>query len=203
VGDEISLIVLATALFASTNLDDLFVLVGLFATPSLRGRDVVISQFAGIAALTFTSMGLAAASVTLPRELVGVLGLGPVLMGVWALRRAMAPDASDRSSPKSSPTGILAVAIVTVGNGGDNLAAYVPVFARRPTHAFLILGAVFAAWTAAWCWFAHWLVAHPTVGPPVRRYAGWMLPWVLMGIGADVLWSNGVVHWVARQVGVG
>ena len=46
-----ALLGLAIALFASTNLDDILLLVGFFADPTFRDRDIVIGQYAGIAAL--------------------------------------------------------------------------------------------------------------------------------------------------------
>jgi cadmium resistance protein CadD (predicted permease) len=191
VTEEISLVLLSVALFASTNLDDIFVLVGFLASPSFRGRDVIIGQFLGIAALM------------VPREVVGLLGIAPVVIGVRAFRRARDTKTGDGSLPKTSRTGVLAVAVVTIANGGDNLAAYVPVFARRPLDAFLVIGLVFAAMTGAWCWLAHFLVSHPQVGAPVRRYGGRVFPWVLVAIGLNVLWSNAVIQWVARRAGVG
>jgi cadmium resistance protein CadD (predicted permease) len=42
---------LAIVLFASTNVDDLFVLLGFFSDPKLRARDIVVGQYAGIATL--------------------------------------------------------------------------------------------------------------------------------------------------------
>jgi cadmium resistance protein CadD (predicted permease) len=200
VAEEVSLILLSVALFAATNLDDIFVLVGFFASPAFRGRDVVIGQLIGIAALTLVSIVVAAAAMVVPREVVGLLGIAPVVMGVQAFRRAMAFRAARGAPPIPSRSGILAVAVVTVANGGDNIAAYVPVFARRPPHALLIIAVVFAAMTCAWCWFAHFVVSHPKVGAPVRRYGGRVFPWVLVAIGLNVLWSNGVIHWVARNV---
>ena len=46
-----ALLGLAIALFASTNVDDVFVLVGFFADPKFRARDIVIGQYTGITAL--------------------------------------------------------------------------------------------------------------------------------------------------------
>ena len=47
----VALLGLAVALFASTNVDDLFVLLGFFSDPKFHARDIVVGQYAGIATL--------------------------------------------------------------------------------------------------------------------------------------------------------
>ena len=53
----------------------------------------------------------------------------------------------------------------------------------------LATASVFAVLTAAWCGLAHWLVNHPTVGAPIRRYGHRVLPFVLIGVGVMVMLS--------------
>ena len=43
--------------------------------------------------------------------------------------------------------------------------------------------------TALWCALAHWLVNHPTLGAPIRRYGHRILPFVLIGVGVMVMLS--------------
>jgi cadmium resistance protein CadD (predicted permease) len=51
------------ALFAATNVDDIFVLLTFFADPSFRAWQVVIGQYAGILALVGVSLLGAAGAV--------------------------------------------------------------------------------------------------------------------------------------------
>ena len=81
---------------------------------------------------------------------------------------------------------MLAVAGVTVANGGDNLGVYIPLFAREPRHVPLYTLA-FAALTALWCLAALRLVRHPAVGATVRRYGHVALPVVLVALGVWIL----------------
>jgi cadmium resistance protein CadD (predicted permease) len=48
---SLALLGLAVALFVSTNIDDVFVLVGFFSDPKLRVHDIVIGQYIGLAGL--------------------------------------------------------------------------------------------------------------------------------------------------------
>lgn len=58
---------MAIALFASTNVDDLFVLLGFFSDPKFRARDIVVGQHAGIATLFGLSVAVSLLSLVIPR----------------------------------------------------------------------------------------------------------------------------------------
>ena len=48
---SVTVLGIAIVVFATTNIDDVFLLSAFFADPRLRSRAVVIGQFAGIGAL--------------------------------------------------------------------------------------------------------------------------------------------------------
>jgi cadmium resistance protein CadD (predicted permease) len=49
-------ILVSVAAFASTNIDDIFVLLGFFSAPAFRTRHVVLGQYLGIGALVAVSL---------------------------------------------------------------------------------------------------------------------------------------------------
>src|SRR6266851_1588055 len=67
--------------FASTNIDDLVLLIGFFADPAYQPRQVVGGQFTGIAALVALSLLGALAAQLVTSEEVGLLGLVPIAIG--------------------------------------------------------------------------------------------------------------------------
>jgi cadmium resistance protein CadD (predicted permease) len=75
----------AIVLFASTNVDDVFVLIGFFADPKFRARDIVLGQYSGIAALFSASAAASLLSLVIPRAYVGLLGVVPILIGLKKL----------------------------------------------------------------------------------------------------------------------
>jgi cadmium resistance protein CadD (predicted permease) len=180
----------AAALFATTNIDDLVVLVAFFADRRFPPRQVVAGQFLGIAALVGLSLLLAVAALALPPPWVGLLGVVPILLGVRKLlqRRTGGEDAEDAAIvPRRRRSNVLAVAAVTVANGGDNLGVYTPVFAVLAPGEVLVTVMVFAAMTGAWCAAGYALVANPLVGGHIRRLGHALLPFVLIIIGVLVL----------------
>ena len=71
----VTLIGLAIVVFASTNIDDAFVLVAFFADKNFRVRDVVIGQYAGVSTLYVVSAIAALISLIIPSSYIGLLGL--------------------------------------------------------------------------------------------------------------------------------
>ena len=186
--------VLAAALFAATDVDDLFLLIAFFADPRARPGEVVAGQFLGIGVLVGASLALALMTLAVPTAYVGLLGFIPVAMGLARLRAFRAAAVHDDERAQAGPwRGALTVAAVTIANGGDNLGVYTPVFAVRPASEIAVIVAVFAVGTAVWCAAAHALVRHPALGPPIRRHALWLTPIVLVAVGVFVLYDADTV----------
>jgi len=76
---------LAIALFASTNIDDMFVLVGFFSDPKFRQKEVVTGQFVGIAVLFVLCLAGSLLTLVISRAYVGLFGIVPIALGVMKL----------------------------------------------------------------------------------------------------------------------
>jgi cadmium resistance protein CadD (predicted permease) len=187
----------AIALFISTDLDDVFVLLGFFADPTFRIRQIVAGQFLGIAILYAVSVFGSWVSLIIPPAIVGLLGLVPITMGLknlWELRSSSEgsePLLTDHRTSSVSGVNIMAVVAMTVANGGDNVSVYIPLFAARSGSAIALMGIVFGIMTAAWLALAYWLTRHRTIGAPVRRYTRLLMPFVYIGLGVFILYQAG------------
>ena len=184
-------LLVAAGVYASTNVDDIFLTMAFFSDARLDARAVVIGKFAGIAALTLVSAAAAACTLAVPPEWVALLGVVPLALGVKALvelRRGGAGDAGDgiEAAPPSMLSQVFSVAGVTAANGGDNIGVYVPVFARD-LSAVPAYVATFAVMTVAWCVGGYVLVRHRLVAGTMRRVAKPLLPVVLIVLGLWIL----------------
>jgi cadmium resistance protein CadD (predicted permease) len=189
---------LAVPLFAATNVDDLFILVGFFAQRQFRTREIVLGQYLGIAALCMLSLALGLAAAAISGRYIGLLGVLPIALGIRHLVQLRGQRGPDDAAGAAALAGAplrraLAVSMVTVANGGDNVGAYGPLFATRSTFEILATVATFAVMTGLWCLTARWLVAHRTLGAPIRRYGHFVLPVALMAIGFLILRQSGVL----------
>lgn len=194
-----ALILLAVGLFAATNVDDVFVLLGFYANPKFRPRQIALGQYLGIAALYGVSVVAGLIAIALAPAYVGLLGLIPIAMGLkqlWELFQGSDDDGEgDSESNDSSIVGgkVLAVSAVTFANGGDNISIYTPVFSTRSFLDVAIIGIVFLVMTAVWLLFAHWLVNHRTVGEPIRQYGPKVVPFAFIVLGALILYQGGTI----------
>jgi cadmium resistance protein CadD (predicted permease) len=186
-------------LFTVTNVDDILLLAAFFADPHLSSRAIVVGQYVGIFALVAISTVAALAAIVVPPAWMALLGIVPLFLGVrklWQLCRADDEDEEEgqaeavrheeRVLERRTRSQALAVAAVTIANGGDNLGVYIPVFAAD-IHAIPVYTVIFAVMTALWCAAGHSLVNNRIVGHHLRRYGHLLLPFVLIAIGLVIL----------------
>ena len=195
-GSLLALTGMAIVLFVSTNVDDVFVLVGFFADKRLRTRDTVLGQYVGITALFGVSLAASLLSLVIPRSYIGLLGVIPILIGGKKLfelyqQRDPTEETLEHHSDANTNGQVATVALVTLANGGDNIGVYTPSFATCSAHEIIVVALVFVVMTALWCFVAHAIVNHPKLGSPIRRYGHRMTPVVLVGLGVLILYQAG------------
>lgn len=95
----ISAVVTAFVSFASTNIDDIFVLMLFFsqAGDQLQKRHIIIGQYLGIMLLLFISILGSIGLNLIPQQYTGLLGIVPVLLGIkeWLKYRKDKKAAAD------------------------------------------------------------------------------------------------------------
>lgn len=175
----------AVLVFAATNLDDVFLLLAFFADRRHRASHVVAGQYAGIAALFVSSAAASLVSLVVQPRWLGLLGLIPLALGIRAL--VGKDDGDDDPPPAGRGSTIMAVAAITIANGGDNIGVYIPLFATLSVRQMAVYASVFAIMVAAWCELARRLVTHPSWGPPLHRLSARLLPAVLIGLGVWII----------------
>jgi len=194
---SLTLLGISATVFVSTNIDDIFLLAAFFADPHLRARAIVAGQFLGIGVLVLVSILAAVAALAIPEGYTALLGVVPLILGVLKLstllrtRGTSAPEegqaqVSEQNLERRTHSQVLAVAGVTIANGGDNLGVYIPLFASEP-KAIPGHVVVFAVMTALWCLAGHALVKNRLLGDPIKRYGHLVLPFVLIGLGLYIL----------------
>jgi cadmium resistance protein CadD (predicted permease) len=201
----LALLGIAIVLFVATNIDDIFVLLGFLSDPKFTTRQIAWGQCVGLLGLYGVSVIASLLSLIIPAAYIGLLGLFPIAIGIkqaWELLRGDGETVDDEGQSASASTrgNVLAVAAVTVANGGDNISIYVPVFATRTAFEVVVIGLVFLVMTAIWLVFAHWLTNHRTLGAPIRRYGQHAMPAVLVVLGIWILYEAGTFALIAASI---
>jgi cadmium resistance protein CadD (predicted permease) len=180
----------ALALFVGTNLDDMVVLAALNASFRAEGRpktwEIWTGQYCGIALLVGVSLLAAYGLSLLPDDRTWLLGLVPSGLGVYRLIAAIRARRRGARPSIAVASGLPGVIAVTVANGGDNIAAYTPVFRTSSAGHIAVIIAVFTLGVAVWCAAGSWFVSHSLVTRTIARWGHWVVPAVFVAVGVYI-----------------
>jgi cadmium resistance transport/sequestration family protein len=219
----ISTVITAIVSFASTNIDDLFLLILFFSQINnvMKKRHIIIGQYLGIGALTTISIiGALGVSVISPKY-VGLLGLVPIYLGIktYVDYKKEIKDNGDtgqrelqnRENSKLEDTAdtqrnrikifiksfispsIVKVFSVTFANGGDNLGVNIPLFTSMSLVGILVTVIIFILLTALWCFIALKLTERPFVQRNIEKYKNIFVPIIYIGLGIYILMKSGTI----------
>ena len=208
----LSLLLIGIAAFVITNIDDMLLLIVFFSQtgPDLKKRHIILGQYLGFAVLLGVSMLGFLGALIIPGYWIGLLGFYPVYKGLRELRKRFLTGKSDISSPRPpSPEGgskslfgaLLApqtygIATITIGNGGDNLSVYIPLFAEGNGMQMVLLIILFLVLVGIWCAIGYALTLHPTIAKVLRRFVPLVFPVFLVALGLFILSKSGTLAWL-------
>lgn len=179
--------------FASTSIDDIFVLMVLYSqVQNVKGIvRVVAGQYFGIGALVALSIVGALGTQIFPPQYIGLLGFLPLFLGIrsWiAYRRGQ--ERPEQEPKRETQISFFSVSLLTIANGADNIGVYIPVFSGYTLTDFIITLAVFAGMVALWCYLGLALANYPYIKKKITRYQHILVPMVLIALGAAILAKN-------------
>lgn len=183
--------------FVASNLDDIVLLLLFFANAQTN-RDrwqIVIGQYLGFTVLILASLGGFFGGHLVAPEWIGLLGLLPISLGLSRLSGLVEQSSQIESDTpwqqdlKPFPPSLdaLAIASVTIANGGDNIGIYLPLVCRATPMELLISFGVFIVMVSGWCLAALGLVRAPAVATFLEDYGQPLLPYVYIILGFFVL----------------
>ncbi len=166
--------------------------------PIDRARRIAVGQVVGFTLLVAVALAGAAVLYEFSARVVGLLGLVPLAIGLRGLYGLRPGAHGTRTGPRPAPSdravgrSLTAAALVTVGAGGDNLAAYIPLFrvGGGATRLATIL-AVFAVGEVVVTVLVLAGGRHPRARAVVGRLGAVAVPLLLCGIGVLVLATAG------------
>lgn len=223
----INAIIKAIVSFASTNIDDIFVLMLFFSQVSavIKKSHIIIGQYLAIGTLTIISIIGAFGVSVIPKEYIGLLGLAPISIGIkaWAEHRKEGNKIEDTDVHKRSKDqnnelkeisytknsimifikrfinpAIVKVFCVTLANGGDNIGIYIPLFSSMSLSDILVTITTFALLIALWCFIASKLVEHPLVQKNIEKCKDIFVPIVFIGLGIFILIESGTINYILK-----
>lgn len=175
--------------FAATNIDDIFVLMLLYA--QVRNLKeifpIIAGQYFGMGCLIFLStLGALGANILSP-DYVGFLGFLPLFLGIRAWFSYRHSKNETGKSQYTGAMGFFSVALLTIANGADNIGVYIPLFSGCSRWDFLIIIFIFTGMIGLWCYLGFVLINYPYIKDKILRYQHILVPVVLIILGLTIL----------------
>jgi len=95
---------------------------------------------------------------------------------------------------------VLKIALITLGNGGDNIGIYVPLFAQADGLQVVVVVAVFLVLIFVWCLACYLLVSRPFVLKYFQKYGRYLIPFVLIGLGIYIIIESNAFPWLVQVI---
>ena len=132
--------------------------------------------------------------MVIPQEYLRFLGLIPLALGIKAaigeIRERLSAeedDDEDEAQLKGKKVSVGAVALVTMANGGDEVAAYLPVFALSTWWQIALFCAVFLALAGVLLALARFITGRMGLAEVLERFEAIIFPSVLILLGVLIL----------------
>lgn len=189
--DIIGLLAAGITAFIASNIDDTFVLLLLFLTPNLLSRHIIVGQFVGIVLLILISSLASLLILAIPIFAFGLMGLIPIIIGIKRLIDLKEVPETKEHSIKKESASILSVAAITLSNGGDDIGAFTPLFAKYNTVSevsFIVI--LFMIMTIVWCVVTYYFSRHPIVVSRVSPVSKIITPFALIGLGIYIIFDS-------------
>jgi cadmium resistance protein CadD (predicted permease) len=186
---------IAAAAFIGTNIDNALVAAAMAAAaPPERSRRIAIGQALGFVVLVGAAAGTALALFEFSTRIIGLLGFIPLALGVRGLIVLRRTDRREVVARRAVGTGVIAATLITITSGGDNLAAYIPLFRIGGVANLVATALVFVAGEVLVTFFIMGAGRHPRLRDAMTRVGAFAVPLLYCVIGVVVLVQAGTLR---------
>lgn len=191
----------AIAVYISTSIDYLFILMIIFSQSYTRKGlfQIYGGQYIGTGILVVVSLFAAYVLNFIPQDwLIGLLGLIPIFLGVRIALLGESEEEEGKVVEKLEQRGstrlLWIVTLLTIASGGDNLGIYIPYFTSLSFSEILVILIVFFISTFLLCQISYKLVKISFVSETIEKYERIIVPVVFIGLGLYIMLENGTIN---------
>ena len=191
----------AIAVYISTSIDYLFILLIIFSQSQTKKgiRQIYLGQYLGTGILVAVSLFAAYVLNFIPQDLIiGLLGLIPIYLGIRVAmggeEEAEEEEVVEKLESRGSNRLFWTVALITIASGGDNLGIYIPYFTSLSVSEIVIAIVVFALSIAVLCYISYRLAKISFVSETLEKYERIIVPIVFIGLGIFIMLENGTIQ---------
>ena len=188
----------AIAVYISTSIDYLFILMIIFSQSYTRKGlfQIYGGQYIGTGILVVASLFAAYVLNFIPQDwLIGLLGLIPIFLGVRIALLKESEEEEGKVVEKLEKRGstrlFWVVTLLTIASGGDNLGIYIPYFTSLSFSEMILI--VFFISTFLLCQISYKLAEISFVSETIEKYERIIVPVVFIGLGLYIMLENGTI----------
>lgn len=215
----------AVATATATTFDDNIYLALFFSKTNrhFRPLHIVVGEFLGFSLLILISLSGFLLGRLCDSSWLGLLGLLPISIGVNSWLSQQGEERADSgmltcdsaSAPSSGRPRRLTlrrvfrdprtyqVMAVSLANGGNNIAIYIPLFASCTLPRLAVIVSICYAAIALWCLNGWLLLRQPWVAVLMTRVVARLVPFLLISLGLSILLRNGTPQAMLALVNLG
>ena len=193
--DLITLTTLVVSTFAVTNLDNLIILVFLLGqSPNARQHVLMGFVAAVILVIAVSSVGILIGTLLSP-SLVGYLGFGPLLIGIYILYqqlRSIENKSTAVISAMGAPSKVwLTTVVLMFSNSADSIAVLLPLLAESGSMPTLLIVSIYLLTSILWCAISIKIASNAGLAKRINDRGEKLVPWVMIAVGIYVLSNTG------------
>lgn len=195
--------------FVTTEMDDLLVMFVLFSKVN-RVREntaVILGKYLGLVFLIAAGKLFADILNQFPVEqLLGLLGIIPITIGIrYAVKEYTGEKEQDGNLFMRSIgffSFLLEAFVITLANGGDNIAVCLSFFSSLKQSEFIISCIVFCIMQALWCVIAFSVMNAASIRTYTEESKGVIIPVLFVALGLYILIKSGTAVWLLSRGGI-
>ncbi|HAR1330735.1 TPA: CadD family cadmium resistance transporter [Enterococcus faecium] len=191
----------ALAVYISTSIDYLFILLIIFSQNHTKKglRQIFFGQYLGTGILVSISLFAAYVLNFIPQDwIIGLLGLIPIYLGIRVAFVGEEEEEEGEVVEKLGSRGtnrlFWTVSLITIASGGDNLGIYIPFFTSLSFSEIVTSLIVFAISVAVLCYISYKFAKISFVSETLEKYERIIVPIVFIGLGIFIMIENGTIQ---------
>lgn len=189
--EALTVIAVTAGAFIGTNMDNLILLVALYARFPRRTATVAAGYIAGMLLIGAVSIAVGFGGDLIRIDRLGMLGVVPIALGIMALfqlfQHKQTGESRKPSSDISTKVVFLSVLTTQLSNGADSIITFSIFLAESTVATDYLIALTGLGMIAIFAWLAHFLVKHRRVTEVVDRYGHYLTPFILILVGIYIL----------------
>lgn len=179
--------------FVCTNIDDVLILTILYTQvqKSKNIFQIIIGQYLGLGILIILSILGSIGTHFFPGKYIGLWGFLPLFLGLRTLVLHCGKKSDeDFQHTMQIPLHIPMIMFLTLSNGSDNIAVYIPLFSSCTASETTIILISFFLLIGVWCYLGYLLSTHRHLKQLILKYQNILVPFILIFLGISILLKN-------------